>query len=148
MYCKVTNTTEFGSTPEWISAYLKTLWLNRWKSPLTDVASKISFTRNPLLVNPAHLLEEFPILKTATAAYLRMANTTIFNEINWNFSKCASPMCLSGYKDNAYHYFFVCSKISAFRPNKIVLFDIFDDTDCKILKKFISSSRKLEELYS
>ena len=76
-----------------------------------------------------------------------MANTTIFNEINWKLGKCSSPKCSCGDEDNAYHYFFVYTKMSAFRPYKIVLLDIFNDTDSKILKEFISSSKKLEELY-
>ena len=141
----MTNT-EIGYTPESISAFLNTLWLNRWKSPLTDVFLKNFIHSKPAVGKPCPLIRGNPYYANCNCSLL-MANTTIFNEIRWKLSECASPKCSYGDGDNAYHYFFVCSKFSAIRPYKIALLDIFDDTDCKILKEFIDSSKKLEEPY-
>ena len=143
--CKVTNTIEFDYTTESISAYLNTLWLNRWKSSLNDVFPKNLMNSKLAVGKPCPLSRENPYYANRIWSLL-MANMTIFNEIKWKLSKCAFLKCSCGDEVNAYHYFFICSKISAFRPNKIVILDIFNDTDSKILKEFITSSKNFKNL--
>ena len=141
--CNVTNTTEFGYTPESSSAYLNTFWL-KWKRPLTDVIPKDFIHSKPAVCKPCPLIRGNPFHVNSICSFL-MANTTIFNEIKWKLGKCDLPNCLCGDEDNAYHYFFVCSKISAFRHNKIVILDIVECTDCRIVKNFYNSSKNFDD---
>ena len=126
-------------TPESIFAYPNTLWLNRWKNSLT-VFPKNSIHSKPAVGKPCSLIRGHPYYPNRIWSLL-MTNTTIFK---WKLIKCTFLKC-SCDENNAYHCFFVCSKISAFRPNRIVLLDI-DDTDSKILKEFITSSKNYKNL--
>ena len=59
-YCKVTNTSEFFHTPESISAYPNTLWLNGWKSPLADAFLKTFIHSKPAVGKPCQLIRGIP----------------------------------------------------------------------------------------
>ena len=143
-HCNVTNTTENGYTPESISAFQNTLCLNRRKSPMTDVFLKNFIHSKPTVGKPCPLIRGNPYYAKRNYSLL-MASTT-FNEINCKLSKCASPKCSCGNEDNAYHYFFVCSKFSAIRPNKIALLDIFDEDGCKYVEFFWSKGQRSDLL--